>query len=619
MTESYYDNLIENEQRKLNVTVRLLEVAMSYLVPKNNRKQNNLNNAWTKLKYAKDNKERIARLNTFLKLLNEDRAFKTRLVSSTEVSKELRNRFRGSKFELEPHEYSTYGYEIGSQAKDSVAKYVRNYVDLIRHIEQLRRNKDQDINDVQERERQVAKKMESQYSSRSEESYDSTVYANVPSSRIREAEHTVKVGDKVVFHDYDEFEVREERAIKYLEDKIATTRARGYGKFFLTTDEEKMLRSVLGDGKYLHVTGLVEDGLALQDVLFRLQQYERDSRIPFKRSDYRPNLSDVFDVAISVYRYLPEELMLPSYALDKEGRYEIKLRNMAGMDKGLETYEKIYAIYLNYFNRLEDEEKNKLKSSFMTNGAYDYYKKQFNITEFEIISPSKLKLYVNRKIKENMLDNFTTYMDNNIDHYNALTRATTYMSIEDLANLYHAMKEKYNTYATVYSGPDEQQQRDAQEERRRNLQENFVNAILRKMNLGNLSLEEKNKKIEYIVKEVLHDTLLFEVSVKPLAFGVTETHEEVREEVKEEASTIKAEDGMYHYIAGEEEQKTTNKAMAARYNAQHRFFGMSKLEQTVARMNGKWAIFKKLWDQAATMDKSEQEEVAQKLDLMFRR
>ncbi len=619
MTESYYDNLIEKEQRKLNVTARLLEVAMGYLIPKNNRKQNNLSNAWTKLKYAKDNKERTARLNTFVKLLNEERAFTTRLVSSTEVSKELRKRFNGSKFELEPHEYSTYSYEIGSQAKDAVLKYVRDYVDLIRHIEQLRRSKDQDMKDAQERERQAAREMESQYSSRPAETYDSTVYATVPSSRIREAEHTVKVGDKVVFHDYDEFEVREERAIKYLEDKIATTRARGYGKFFLTTDEEKMLRSVLGDGKYLHVTSLVEDGLALQDVLFRLQQYERDSKFPFRRSDYRPNLSDVFDAAISVYRYLPEELMLPTYALDKEGKYEIKLRKMAGMDKGLETYEKIYAIYLNYFNRLDDEEKNKLKSTFMTNGAYDYYKKQFNITEFEIISPSKLKLFVNRKIKDNMLNNYTTYMDNNVEHYNALTRATSYMSVEDLASLYHAMREKYNTYATVYPGPDEQQQRVAQEERRRNLQENFVNAILRKMNLGNLSLEEKNKKIEYIVKEVLHENLLFEVSVKPLAPEVTETHEEVREEVKEETRTVKADDGMYHYRAGEEEQRTTNRAMAARYNAQHRFFGMSKLEQTVARMNGKWAIFKKLWDQAATMDRAEQEEVAEKLDLMFRR
>ena len=621
MADSYYDRQIEAEQRKINIMSRLVDVAIESLEAKNNRKLNGLNNAWLKVKYAKDAKERSARLNTFLKVLNDEKAFRDRLRSSSEVNKALKDRFRGTNCYVEYEEYSKYAFEISRGARNAVSKYARAYVDAISRIASLERQKAEDAKRTQEKlqqEKADEYRRVREEQTRKEATY-STVYATVPArnERPKVDESAVKAGDKVVYHKYDDFAVREQKALQYLAEKSQMLKDKGYGRFFFTVDEERMLRGVLGDDKYLSVTGLVEEGFALQHVLHRLQKYERESKIPFKKSVNTPKLDDVIDAAVAINRYLPEELMLQTYSLSKEGKYAIKLRNMAQMDHSLEMYEKIYSIYINYFNKLSDEERDRVKYTFNTRGAYEYYKKYFNIKEFEIISPSKLKVFVNSKVKEKILANYTNYMDIDVVHLNTLNRAVTYMEIPDIVSLYHAIKQKYNTYAQVYPGDDEKRQIEAHEECRRNLQRNFVNVILNKMNLGNISLEDKNRKIKEIVENLLHEKLLFEVSV-PTA----KVSEDVVKEVKEEVApsrTVKGSDGMYHYQAGGMTERTSNRAMAARYNAQHRFFGMSKLEQTLAKMNGKWAAFQKLWDQAATLDKEEQEEVAQKLDLMFRR
>ena len=76
----------------------------------------------------------------------------------------------------------------------------------------------------------------------------------------------------------------------------------------------------------------------------------------------------------------------------------------------------------------------------------------------------------------------------------------------------------------------------------------------------------------------------------------------------------------YGYTAGGKSETTTNKAIAARYDAQHRFHGMSKLQQTIAKLNGQYKKFQILWNKAnISTSRQEQEEVANELDRMFRR
>ena len=74
----------------------------------------------------------------------------------------------------------------------------------------------------------------------------------------------------------------------------------------------------------------------------------------------------------------------------------------------------------------------------------------------------------------------------------------------------------------------------------------------------------------------------------------------------------------YEYSSLGKTQTTTNPAIAARYDAQHRFFGMSKLNQTILTLSGQKRKFKRLWIKASTTNEKTQEQVAFELNKMFR-
>ncbi len=74
----------------------------------------------------------------------------------------------------------------------------------------------------------------------------------------------------------------------------------------------------------------------------------------------------------------------------------------------------------------------------------------------------------------------------------------------------------------------------------------------------------------------------------------------------------------YEYTSAGKNQTSTNPAIAARYNAQQRFYGMNKLKQTIMTLSGQKRKFKKLWIKANTTNEKTQEQVAFKLNKMFR-
>ena len=74
----------------------------------------------------------------------------------------------------------------------------------------------------------------------------------------------------------------------------------------------------------------------------------------------------------------------------------------------------------------------------------------------------------------------------------------------------------------------------------------------------------------------------------------------------------------YDYVSAGKSQTSTNPAIAARYNAQQRLFGMNKIEQTIMTLFGQKRKFKKLWIKANTKDGKTQEQVALELNKMFR-
>ncbi len=609
MADNYYDKKIEEENSKLTKYGKLVDIAFDYLEAKNSHKQKSLESAWEKVRAAKSPKERTSRFNTFLKVLHEDKAFRSRRVSTTEVENKIADRF---KYLTKIMDYSmTYDYasEISYKALEVIEQYAREYISAVRQIESLKAQKEEAAKRKVEDERKEREDLEETPSYRTGRSTYTPSYEEPK----REDKVNVKVGSEVIYHEYDSFEEKQKKAIDYLVKKIEESKTHGY--MYLSYDEERMLEKVLGEGKYLTVTDMLESGLSIQAIYNNFKKYNKESKIPFKNPSYTPSLEDLYKVASEITNHLPDELMRPSYALNPEGKYELQLRNLSKMSASLEMYDVMYNIYLTYFNKLKNEEKEKIKDKFRNNKIFDYYKDKFKIDDFEILSTSKLKIFVNEEVRDKMMQNYLNYLNDNPDNVRAITRACTYMTVQEMVSTYYAIKSKYNTYSTVYPGPDEERQRERHNKNLTDLQLNFALAILNKKNLGELTTVERNRQLEIIVKEDLHEEVKF-------ALGETkETHEEVNEvtEEKTEGKTEVAEDGLYHYRAGDHESKTVNRAVAARYNAQHRFFGMSKLQQTMARMSGKWNRFNELWNRALRATGEEQEQIADELDSMFRR
>ena len=122
------------------------------------------------------------------------------------------------------------------------------------------------------------------------------------------------------------------------------------------------------------------------------------------------------------------------------------------------------------------------------------------------------------------------------------------------------------------------------------------------------------KELDALIKSA-EETQQREIAAKNFENRIN-AYEREQKEMEEYYANAK-----YSYTAGTEQKKTNNHALAARYDAQHRFFGMSKTKQALAKMTGQWKKFNKLWNKATDIDLSpeEQEEIAGKLDSMFKR
>ena len=136
-----------------------------------------------------------------------------------------------------------------------------------------------------------------------------------------------------------------------------------------------------------------------------------------------------------------------------------------------------------------------------------------------------------------------------------------------------------------------------------------------------------------ITEDLLHnyekDRTLLEVQLRNKTFGADpEELEDIKkiisecerflgqrkEEIPEEKIVIG--EGQYQYESAGKTYRTNNPAVAARYDAQHRYFQMSKLKQTLAR--AQYKRFQKLWIKVDTPSKEEQEKIADEMNGMFR-
>lgn len=106
--------------------------------------------------------------------------------------------------------------------------------------------------------------------------------------------------------------------------------------------------------------------------------------------------------------------------------------------------------------------------------------------------------------------------------------------------------------------------------------------------------------------------------IRKLQYLIDTYQERVQEERLRKQELIDSKIPKYEYISNKQKETTTNPAIAARYNAQQRLFGMSKLQKTIASITGQRKKFRKLWRKTITANQKNQEEIARELNKLFR-
>lgn len=106
--------------------------------------------------------------------------------------------------------------------------------------------------------------------------------------------------------------------------------------------------------------------------------------------------------------------------------------------------------------------------------------------------------------------------------------------------------------------------------------------------------------------------------IKELNFQIENYAQMAQKERKLEEEKRNTSIKKFQYVDAKGMHETTNPAIAARYNAQHRFFGMNKFRQTLSKMSGQKRKFEKLWNKAGTLDEQQQHQIAKELNSLFR-
>ena len=97
-----------------------------------------------------------------------------------------------------------------------------------------------------------------------------------------------------------------------------------------------------------------------------------------------------------------------------------------------------------------------------------------------------------------------------------------------------------------------------------------------------------------------------------------EVNKKIRE--REHAKLNKAAEDRHSYYDERGRVKTINDpAIAARYRAQERYFGMNKFQQGMAKLTGQYDQFKELWEKSGRYGLSDEEkkEMKDQFDGMF--
>lgn len=136
----------------------------------------------------------------------------------------------------------------------------------------------------------------------------------------------------------------------------------------------------------------------------------------------------------------------------------------------------------------------------------------------------------------------------------------------------------------------------------------------------NPGVMDQHKSESYSYDEYTDATKAYRLKeqIANLNYQIYNYAELAQNERKSQEALKKSQMTQYEYTTAGKTETTTNPAIAARSEAQKRFYGMNKLQQTMLTITGQKKKFKQLWMKAVTPNKDTQEQVADELNKMFR-
>lgn len=225
-------------------------------------------------------------------------------------------------------------------------------------------------------------------------------------------------------------------------------------------------------------------------------KYVDDMQNPYRQSYFTPSLEDLLKAATDIFVTLPEILLLRNNDTSNEARNLRRLTNLCKTKEYLKNYDIIFQAYQNFYNNLDEERKGRIQLEFSNNLMEKY--SLLSLTRFEIITPQRLINKVNIKIAEIMRKDYEYYgseMESNISVN--IIRATQYMSVEDMADVYNEMKREVSTIFNLGNNRNEEKELEYM----KNLQYNFARAILAKSCNNKLKIEEEKEMLINICRD----------------------------------------------------------------------------------------------------------------------
>lgn len=310
---------------------------------------------------------------------------------------------------------------------------------------------------------------------------------------------------------------REAQIIKLLTPRINNCiTSQHYNLLILNYTEKTEIMNAVGSKYSRLALNVLRYAIELVQIKKIYQKYVDDMQNPYIQSYFTPSLEDLLKAATAIYITLPEILLVRNNDVSGEARNLKRIINLCKTKKYLEHYEIIFQAYQSFYSNLDDDRKGRVQLQFNSNLKDKYGLLMLN--KFEIITPQRLINKVNIKIAEMMRQDFEYYgseMQSNISLN--IIKATQYMGIEDIADVYNEMKREVSTLFNLNSDRND----EAELRYMKALQYNFARAILAKSNSNKLKITEEKELLMEICKdyffEEAFDELIDENDIKKRA------------------------------------------------------------------------------------------------------